>query len=454
MTISFKPAEELARFGKRRKLTHADLSRLVSSGSGAGRSGLSLSYKKNRQHEPETIGDVDIRIRGPRANAASQSTGQSKNHESSQTMLLDQEESGCRDERSIHGVTSQNTRGRTNSSRLLLSSDNGLAGLSISRQSPASLPSGVESPMSGPNETNGLKPADTGNWQFTGSSVSIDSRSLELHQPISQPTRRFTIDDQIAADFERYTVAPSSINMPGGHQKMSQQEADITSNCANRELPSECARSLHEITTAGTQSISSNQCSSWLPEPRHRIRRFVEGLSQSSTPPAASLPEELDSERFTRRLKQNISPVKLFGQDVIADQAGGTQVQGKSPHDTPQEDHFQYGVPMASYIAPSPQPPAQVSRHISPGGCVPNQINTAQSFRNIPARGSFENQNPLLTPFRCRPTISGPPGHQYPDFTNIKQPTKFSRSSAASSPPTNDRISLPVQSRAERSLFM
>lgn len=456
--ISFKPAEGLARFGKRRKLTHADHSRLVSSSGRTERSNLSLSCERSQQHAPselENIRDADIRILGTRDKAYSQKTSQSKNHDSSQTMLLGQEESDYGNEKSLHEAISQATRRRTNSSRLLLSPDNGLAGLSISKQSPGYLPPGVNSPMSGPSKLDGLERASIENRQSTGSSVSTGSRSLKLYHPIPQPPRRFTIDDQIAAEFERSTIAPSAINIPDDYQETPQRDAGVASSCAASEIPFESACNLYEIAGTGTQSTSSNQYSSWLPEPTHRIRRFVDGLSRSSTPPAVSLSGESENGHFTRPLRHCVSPIKLFGQGIIVDdQISGIQVPRKPPHDVHEEDQFQYGTPMTSYTAPSPQQATQALRHISPMSPLSNRINTTQLFGDISTRGSFENQNSMVAPFRYRPMIPGRLGHRNPEFANFEQSTILGQMPAASFHTINEKISSPIQSQMKRNLFM
>lgn len=457
MKISFKPAEELARFGKRRKLTHADHSRLVSSSGRTERPNL-LSCERSRQHAPselEDIRDADIRILWTRANAASQKTSQSKSHDSSQTMLLGQEESDYDNEKSLHKAISQETRRKTNSSRLLLSPDNGLVGLSISKQSPGYLPPAVNSPMSGPSKLNGLELASIENRQSTGSSVSTGSRRLKLYHPIPRPPRRFTIDDQIAAEFEKTIIAPSAINIPDDYQEALQRDADIASSCAASELPSESACNLYEISGKGTQSTSSNQYYSWLPEPRHRIRRFVEGLSRSSTPPAVSLSGESENGHFTQPLKQCVSPTKLFGQGIFADdQIRGIQVPGKPPHDVHEEDQFQYGTFMTNYTSPSPQQATQVLRHISPISPPSNRINTTQPFGDISTRGSFENQNSITVPFRYRPMIPGRLGHRNPEFVNFEQSAIVGQVPATTFHTSNERMSSPVQSQMERNLFM
>lgn len=457
MKISFKPAEELVRFGKRRKLTHADHSRLVSSSGRTQRPNLSLSCERSRQHAPselENIRDANIRILGTRANAASQKTSQSENHDSSQTMLLGQEESDYDNEESLHKATSQETRRKTNSSHLLLSPDNGLAGLSNPKQSPGYLPPGVNSPTSGPSKLNGSELASIENRQSTGSSVSTGSRSLKLYHPIPQPPHRFTIDDQIAAEFEKSIIAQSAINIPDDYQEALQRDSDVTSSCAASELPSESACNLYEISGTGTQSTSSNQYYSWLPEPRHRIRRFMEGLSRSSTPPAVSLSGESENGHFTLPLKQCVSPVKLFGQGIFADdQIRGIQVPGKPPYNVHEEDQFQYGTPMTSYTAPSPQQVTQVLRHISPISPLSNRINTTQPFGDIPTRGSFENQNSMVAPFHYRPMIPGRLGHRDPEFANFAQSAMFGQMPAASFHTTNERMSSPVQSQMKRNLF-
>lgn len=343
--ILFTPAEELARFGKRRKLTHADYDRILPVGGTVARP-VSNETHQRAPSELETIGHMNIRIRGPQTNTGCQN----QHRESSQTMLLDEEP--------IHGEKSQElcsyNRKRTDSSCLLLSNDD-LANLSIS----SVLSPGSDHP----------RPRKAG--------------SPELHHPVPQLPRRFTIDEPLSAEPEG-SVAPSPFNMTIDHATC-KRGAGMTS-----DLPPEPAHGPDE-------AVYRQSTSNWLPKPRHQIPRFME-TSRDSTSPATNLSEVVDDEYLTRPLRQYDSPAKLFGQTVVTDAA----------HDTHQDNSsFQYEAPVASRVS-------TLQPHCFSLGNHPTAYNSPNKTGSTPTRGFLQDG-----PDPRRPQISGS------SFASIQHPTIY-----------------------------
>ena len=283
--IPFAPVDEVARFGKRRKLTHADYDRILSTGGTVARP-VSNETRQRAPSELETIGHMNIRIRGPQTNTGCQN----QHRESSQTMLLDEE--------LIHasGKSQGLSRKETDSSCLLLSDDD-LATFSLPCQS---------SVLSPGNDHPRLRKVD----------------SPELHHPVPQLPRRFTIDDQLSAKLES-SVTPSSL-----HKSID---------------PATCGRETSDFATGPAHGLdearqSSSNC---LPKPKHQIRRFIEKPRQC-TPLATSLSDIVDDEYLTRPLRQYAPPTKLFGHTVITDPADDGY-QNNLP--------FQYEMPSASMVS-------------------------------------------------------------------------------------------------------
>ena len=387
--MSFTPTQELERFGKRRKLTEADHDRLVSSGR-AGHFDPSMSYERTRRAPSEfgTIGDLDIRIHGPRVNAEYLGAGQSrKNNESSQPMLLDRRESDCVDQDSPVQLCDEMDRERTHSS-LLLSSNEGPSGLSLSQRPSSFIPSRTGSPDRSVSQSN-----EEGRFINRSSPLIENSQqpnrclvssSPDLHHPMPQPLRRFTIDDQVAAELEAESNAVGAlVNMPH-YQGL--HENDITSSYAS-ELQPEQMQGL-ELTAPDTQSTSSNQCSGWLPEPRHQIQRFVGQAAQRDTPFVATPSKMVEYGRGTHRDKLGprtnnrghyTSPVKLFGQTVAIDSGTMDSTQDQK-HKLYQ---WQPGALPTQYITPIPRPAMRMPGNISPETFF-GQLSTDGPMLNIP----------------------------------------------------------------------
>ena len=367
--MSFTPTHELESFGNRRKLTEADHDRLVSSGR-AGPFDLSTSHERSRRAPSEfgTIGDVDIRINGARVNTEYPRLKQCRrNNESSQPMLLDRGESDCMDQDSSGQVCDERDREKNNSS-LLLSSNECPLRMSLSEQPSSFMLSRTGSPERSVSQSNDeTRFIDRSSPLIEHSQEpnrSLVSSSPGLYHPMPQPLRRFTIDDQVAAELEAESNAVgASTNTP---HYQGPYENDITNSYTTSKFQSELMQGL-DLTAPDTQSTSSNQCSGWLPEPRHQIQRFVGQETQRDISSVATPPNMVDHWRSTRdepgprtnNMGHCISPAKLFGQTVGVD--GGAvesaQYHRRLPYGNKLERHkFQYGALPAQYKTPSPQP--------------------------------------------------------------------------------------------------
>ena len=379
--MSFTPTQELERFGKRRKLTEADHDRLVPSGK-TGHFDLSMSHERTPRAPSEfgTTGDVNIRIHGAPVNTQYPTSKQCRrNNESSQPMLLDRVEPDCMDQGSPGRIYDERDRERTHSS-LLLSSNECPRIMSLLKQASSFMPSRTGSPERSVSQSN-----DETSFIDRSSSLirhskqpsrSLVSSSPGLYHPMPQPLWRFTIDDQVAAELEAESNAVgTSIYMPHYQEPY---ENGITNSYTTSKFQFELMQGLGH-TAPDTQSTLSNQCSGWLPEPRHQIQRFVGQETQRDTSYVATPPNLVDYGRSirdepgprTNNMGHCVSPVKLFGQTVAID--GGTvdsiQNHRQLPYGNQHELYqFQYGALPVQYITPSPQPleylkiPAQ--RHI------------------------------------------------------------------------------------------
>ena len=330
--MSFIPTQELERFGKRRKLTEADHDRLVPSGR-AGHFDLSMSHERTPRAPSEfgTTGDVDIRIHGARVNTQYPRSKQCRrNTESSQPMLLDSGGSDCMDQGSPGGIYDERDRERTHSS-LLLSSNECPRSMGLSKQSSSFMPSRTGSPersvFQSDDETRFIDRSSPLIGHSKQPSRSLVSSGPGLYHPMPQALRSFTIDDQVAAELEAESNAVgTSIYMPHYQEPY---ENGITNSYTTSKFQSELMQGL-EHTAPDTQSTSSNQCSGWLPEPRHQIQRFVGQETQRDTSSVATPPNLVDygcSIRHepgprTNNMGHCVSPVKLFGQTVAI--YGGT----------------------------------------------------------------------------------------------------------------------------------
>lgn len=416
--MSFTPTEELERFGKRRKLTEADHNRLVSSGGRINQPRPRERARERASSEFGTIGNVDIQIHRPPADPASSSDSHNKtSNESSQSMLLDREDSNLTyRSSSTDGEAYGPSRGRTISSQLLLSSQN------LPRQSPSLAPSDIVLPVESVSQDKDQQYANRSSphpyLQQSRSPTRLDSRTPSLHQPIPQFPRRFTIDDQIAAELE----ARPSRKMWDDHAQL--HHSDTAGSYATSECSSEKMRNEHGLgcATSGTRSASSNQLSGWLPEPKHHIQRFVgQDDPWANTSFAVTMSGAFDCGQPTYGaelgLRMNASgsytsPVEIFGQSVALDETvGDTQNQQQPVYNT----NPRFNLPQ-NYITPSPQH-TRTQEDMDPERHVLNEFvnrTVNQAFSDQPRRDFEIYKNTPFTPF-CQ-GISRQPVQSNVDF--------------------------------------
>lgn len=425
--MPFRSIEELERFGKRRKLTEADHNRLVPSG---GR----ISHPRPRQGPRERassefgmIGKVDIRIHRPWDSPESSSNGRNKNsNESSQPMLLDREDSDLVDRSlSTDGGAYSPSKGRTISSQLLLSSQN------LPRKSPSLAPSDIVLPIESVSQEQEQQYANLFGPhpypQPSRSLMRLDSYTPSLHQPVPQFPRRFTIDDQIAAELE----AQPSREMRDKAQLQLSDAGDsyAASECSSKRMHDEYGLSA----AAGTQFISSNQFSGWLPEPKHHVQRFVGQEDPSAnTSHTVTVSETVDRGQPTYDaelgLRMNASgsytsPIKIFDHSVGLNETMEDIQNSQQPvYNT--NPRFN---PPQSYMTPSPQH-ARPQEEFDPerymlNGSIKRAMN--QAFNDRPRKDFEPYRNTLFTPFRQR--ISRQPDVNNLNFVNdvVEQQTVY-----------------------------
>lgn len=315
------------------------------------------------------------------------------------------------------------SRARTISSHLLLSSQE-QADSNFPRESPCLVPSAIYLPVQEPLSHDKQEHYTTRFSsqpcleQSSKSPTRLNSSTPSLQQPIPQPLRRFTIDDQIAAELEAKADSGQSLCFVRDSHAESQQENDIIGSYGTSKYLSERMHNEQgfECAAVGTQSTSSNQCSGWLPEPIHQIQRFVgQEVPRRNTPFAKIISEIIDeqptygAELGPRTNTQGlyISPVKIFGESVGLDETvDDTQNQGQPAYST--NPHLE--LPRL-HIDPSPRPTTRVQntnaeRHIPSANDRPkNHPFSDQPMRHLELYG-----NTSFTPFRQR--LSRQPGQQ------------------------------------------
>lgn len=322
--MSFTPTEELERFGKRRKLIEAGHNRLVSSGDSISQPRLREEARERAPSELGTMGNMDIQIYRPPVDPASSSISHKKaSNESSQPMLLDREDSNLVDRSlSPDGGTYSPRRGRTISSQLLLSSQN------LPRQSPSLAPSDTIFPIESVSQEKYQQHIHQFSpypyLQPSMSPMRLHSSTPSLHQPIPQLPRRFTIDDQIAAELEDIYAHLRHSDTAGSY---------ATSKCSSEKM-----RNGHSFgcTASGTRSTSSNRFSSWLPEPKHHVQRFMgQNYHQTNTSSAVTMSETVDREQPVYNNNPHFNPPQSY----ITLSLQHTQIQ----EDTNQRRHILNG---------------------------------------------------------------------------------------------------------------
>ncbi|PLB40678.1 uncharacterized protein BDW47DRAFT_100638 [Aspergillus candidus] len=271
LQISFAPAEETGRFGKRRRLTDSDRKRLRSHQSRPGETHVVWkSRQEDNLSDAGTINKLDIRFNGQRPHAGRMSSQLAdKGLASSQPMLLD------------------------------------------------------SGPLDTPpeNDRNGQLWGDRPLSPFPGrESLRFDSPNLyspssrgtspPIEEQVLPPRRHFTLDDQLIAEQEgrlnilHYSHPPTEdLHHVDNYHYSPPQETE-----ANRQ----------DQTTGDTQSFSGNH---WLPNPRCTIQRALRSkapLSTPSTTRSTLYDPALQANPTPTTTNQQVSPPTIYGQPIIS----------------------------------------------------------------------------------------------------------------------------------------
>ncbi|RHZ43049.1 uncharacterized protein CDV56_100417 [Aspergillus thermomutatus] len=221
LKISFTPVEEVEHFGKRRRLTEADRTRLATMEHRALPSEFAKSRKTPRQDMSSDIlriEDLEIKINGRRCHAGGGIPKERRENFSSQPMLLDRDVSLCPNEGSdpsVQQYSGADTRSAREDSinRSLYcwekSEDPESAIHSIISPRSRLSESVIADPVTSSRNASGLIQTPGFLGQNFGASSSTALRyhdSNEVHYSSGSVIQnRFTIDDQIAAEKERFS---------------------------------------------------------------------------------------------------------------------------------------------------------------------------------------------------------------------------------------------------------
>lgn len=387
LKMTFTPLEELERFGKRRRLTDADRRRLASSNTRLFTPEFTIPRARQREDtvsEAGAVGDMDIRINAHRSDARlikKGSQGVSLNNESSQPMLLDREESEHPAQDSGAKTSWSRTNRRRTSSRSscsLLTSDKASACSNYSKRASSQfLYPASESPAISPSSRNRstetcIDGYSTGYRQYSERSSGCRSESRFHDFPFQQqaqyiPTqRRFTIDDQVLAEKEGMLNISSDVlgqrsttTTTTQHTSPPQKQDQVVPNRHRMDyIPLENkSKSGLQVLTTDMQSSSSttNQFSSWLPEPRYHIQRSLKperkpklATGSGSGSWVSSFPNKLSRSQYHENPtsspadrasvgRQSTSPIKIYGQSIVFLDDDNRVVEQKQSQQPPRE---------------------------------------------------------------------------------------------------------------------
>ncbi|KAK9560562.1 hypothetical protein V6Z98_004663 [Aspergillus fumigatus] len=330
LKISFTPVEEVEHFGKRRRLTEADRTRIAAVENGAVPYEIPKSRRAPRQNiSSDRLGieGLEIKINGQRCHTGESILKERHENFSSQPMLLDGDVSIRPDQGSDPSVQPYSDAKAWSAkadsvdrslycqrkSAYPKSSIHSIA-ISRSRLSGAAIPGRI------PSSRNRSELIQTSGFsgQDLGASILAPQRHHEsnrVHQSSGSIIQnRFTIDDQIAAEKGRCSndgiIITTRPDRHGGPQL--EQRPFSQSSQYSRSLGQSFGHHEHEHAAAVTRSPSG-----WLPEPRYSIRR---PLSQKVNSLYSLGP---DTPCGNSRARQCASPMVIFGQpiDVARNQA-------------------------------------------------------------------------------------------------------------------------------------
>ncbi|PYH89104.1 hypothetical protein BO71DRAFT_118091 [Aspergillus ellipticus CBS 707.79] len=306
LKITFPSAEEVRKFGRRRKITEDDRERL---GTSSLRRKAPTIHKKPRDaaSEMEAIRGLDIRINGRRIGADHMSTKQTQpTNVSSQSMLLDLEESGFPNGETLirelgHGNPG---RGDTYSERSWI--------LDYSSISHGCLTSSVRAI----SQTEG----EIHNPQHQSRVGLSQSGSSSISREVAPVRRRFTIDDQIIAEREGKLAAAYDPFRADRYPRDQPSQSPLRSRGSS--LVDTASQHKFVQGSSDTASAFNYPSYGWLPRPRHNIQRFItRGVDGTiaSLSQGTGLREHSGLAQLSTTVEQYTSPVKLFGQSVVFD---------------------------------------------------------------------------------------------------------------------------------------
>ncbi|PKX88778.1 uncharacterized protein P174DRAFT_516385 [Aspergillus novofumigatus IBT 16806] len=336
LKISFTPVEEVEHFGKRRRLTEADRTRITAVENSAVPSDFIKSRRAPRQNitsDRLRIEDLEIKINGRRCHAGEDILKERHENFSSQPMLLDRDVSVRPDQGSDPSVQPYSDAkawsAREDSVDRSLycqkKSENPKSSIhsmttSRSHLSEAAIPDRIPSSRnhSGLIQTPGFLGQDF------GASISTPWRhhdSNKVHQSSGSIIQnRFTIDDQIAAEKGMCSNDETMVRTrprPDRHRGPQLEQRPFSqSSKYSLSLDQSFGHHEHERAAAVTRSPSG-----WLPEPRCSIRR---PLNQKVNPlyPLGPVIQK-DTPCGNSRTREYTSPMVIIGQpiDIAGDQA-------------------------------------------------------------------------------------------------------------------------------------
>ncbi|KAL2867291.1 uncharacterized protein BJX67DRAFT_81647 [Aspergillus lucknowensis] len=322
--VSFTPREDLERFGKRRRLTKHDHERLNSSTT------LQPRCREQILSETDLPEGLEIRINGHRLGqqetdlhrrtSSPTNDGTSSNFISSQSMLLDHENSM----RSHNGVKAQDSFASTNST--------GRSGSKMSMLSNGSQICYISDLWGVPDSASARNAVPyqerTSSGEPMVSLQSPESSSI-IPQPESLVRRRFTIDDQAVADREgRFMLSSPMLESPAtqlgqgrveaSSSRSSSREGDISNRRGNVMEPN--------------LSTSSHPCPGWLAEPCRGARRADsnEVWAGSRVTPIGEGCGRAWPGADISMSGRDIAPTRIFGQPPNVDFDILTHVQASS----------------------------------------------------------------------------------------------------------------------------
>ncbi|RJE21132.1 hypothetical protein PHISCL_06537 [Aspergillus sclerotialis] len=344
LQMTFTPIEELERFGKRRRLTEADKKRLTNYYGSLQAPELIMGRARRRDDTPSQAAndDVDIRINGIRAgeSPARRNGNITSNYTSSQPMLLDRNSTSPENYPRTQEPYTWDDRKPTTKPSLLLSTSSKLSSSRLASMQSRSTPD--ELPILNTRQHNTQILTDSHILQHSphiiqdSTQMSFDSfipqqeDFPESHSPSNSPNhtpqqdppiRRFTIDDQYLAEQEGLlNISPTTI--------------PETKNMHTHTVsPTELLQP-----RSPTLSISSNQRSPWLPQPKCSIQRFTgrrnNALGTFFTGKIFNQNgfQDFETEQRLNSTEQIKSPMTIYGQSIILGEDGSVDQIEESVH--------------------------------------------------------------------------------------------------------------------------